>query len=164
MSAGPAYPNPPDAQAVLERTQWPGLLLLLVGVFNLLLSLWLLFAAIQSFRISDEEMERRLDQMRRMPGLGRALEEDPALTPARLRSQSGITSTVWAVLSLWAAVLILLAGLRMRALRSYGMVLMGALLACVPCVSCTSCCCLGPIAGIWAIAVLLDPEVRLLFR
>lgn len=164
MSVGPDNPNRPDVQAAREKMELPGLMLLIVGVFNLLLSLFLLFGAIQSFRLSEEEMERRWELMSRVPGMNRVLEEDSNLTVKTLRRRSQIISTVWAVLSVWAASMVLLAGIRMRAMRSFGLVVMGSFLAAVPFVSCTGCCGMGQLAGAWAIVVLLDPNVRLLFR
>lgn len=59
------------------------------------------------------------------------------------------------------AILTLVGGLRMRALRSYGLALTGAVLALLPC--CSSCCCVGIPFGIWALIVLLRPEVKAAF-
>jgi hypothetical protein len=164
MEMSTAPPNPEVPPSVREKTELPGLVLLIVGLFNLLLSLWLVFAAIQSYRLTDEEMQQRLEITRRLPALRKVLEQDQGAAAKDVRKQSTLISTVWALLSVWAALVVILAGLRLRALRSYGVVLMGALLACVPFISCAGCCCLGQIAGMWAFLVLLNPEVRLAFR
>src|SRR5205807_657149 len=63
-----------------------------------------------------------------------------------------------------ASLIIILGGLRMRALRSYGLAVTGSVLALLPCVTCTGCCGLGQGIGIWALVVLLKPEVKALFR
>jgi hypothetical protein len=59
------------------------------------------------------------------------------------------------------AVLTIVGGLRMRALRSWGLALTGAILALMPC--CSSCCCVGMPFGIWALVVLMKPEVKAAF-
>ncbi|MDP8924982.1 MAG: hypothetical protein M3O34_19215 [Chloroflexota bacterium] len=48
----------------------------------------------------------------------------------------------------------------MRALRSWGVAMAGAILAIVPC---GPCCLLGLPFGIWAILVLIDDEVKQAF-
>ena len=62
-------------------------------------------------------------------------------------------------LNLAAAILPILAGIRMRSLRSYGLSVTGAIVAAIPCLSVASCpCFLGLIFGIWALIVLLQPR------
>jgi len=58
--------------------------------------------------------------------------------------------------------LVIWAGLQMRKLRSYGLVLAGTILGMVPCLS--PCCCVGLPIGIWALYVLLKPEVKQAFH
>ena len=68
------------------------------------------------------------------------------------------------VASVLGALLPLLAGIRMLQLRNYGLVFFGALTAAIPCVSGSSCCCIGEVAGIYAIIMLLQPDIRDAFR
>jgi hypothetical protein len=53
-------------------------------------------------------------------------------------------------------------GLRMMALRTYGLAVAGAVALCIPCVG--SCCCLGIPVGAWALYVLTRPHVKAAFR
>jgi hypothetical protein len=55
--------------------------------------------------------------------------------------------------------LIIAAGVKMRALKSYGLAMAGAILSCVPC--CVGLCCLpGLPIGIWALVVLMNDDVK----
>ena len=56
------------------------------------------------------------------------------------------------------------AGIRMLQLRNYGLVFFGALVSAVPCISGSSCCCIGEAAGIYAIILLLQSDIRDAFR
>src|SRR5262249_61811974 len=58
------------------------------------------------------------------------------------------------------ALLTVLGGVRMLALKSYGLAVTAAVITAVPCISPSACCLLGEGIGIWALAVLLSPDVR----
>jgi hypothetical protein len=74
----------------------------------------------------------------------------------------GLNSTLGG-LGLITAVVLTLGGVRMLQLRSYALCVTASITAMMPCISCTGCC-FGQIVGIWAIVVLLRPEVRFLFE
>jgi hypothetical protein len=57
-----------------------------------------------------------------------------------------------------------LGAIRMMMLKSYGLAVIAAVLAAIPCVSPGACCLLGEGVGIWALVILLNPEVRSAFR
>lgn len=57
--------------------------------------------------------------------------------------------------------LILFAAMQMKKLTNWGLSLAGAIVAMIPCVS--PCCVLGLPFGIWALVVLLKPEVKASF-
>ncbi|EMI20856.1 membrane protein [Rhodopirellula maiorica SM1] len=57
---------------------------------------------------------------------------------------------------------ILFAAIRMKSLRSYPLALTGAILAAIPCIS--PCYFIGIPFGIWAIVVLMRPEVKQAFH
>ncbi len=65
------------------------------------------------------------------------------------------------VMMLGLSAVILLGGLKMLKLRNYGLCVAAAVIALVPCLS--PCCCLGLPIGIWALVVLLKPEVKSAF-
>jgi hypothetical protein len=50
----------------------------------------------------------------------------------------------------------------MISLRNYGLAMTSAVLTVIPCV--TPCCLLGQAAGIWALVVLMNNDVRAAFR
>jgi hypothetical protein len=66
------------------------------------------------------------------------------------------------LLALILGVFTLMAGVRMRQRRSYGLVIVGIIFGMLPCLS--PCCCTGLPFGIWALVVLSNPEVRNSFR
>ena len=59
-------------------------------------------------------------------------------------------------------VLILIGAVKMKNLQSYGLAMAVTILAMIPCIS--PCCILGIPIGIWALIVLLDPNVKAAFR
>ncbi|MBF5043829.1 hypothetical protein FGE12_15625 [Aggregicoccus sp. 17bor-14] len=60
--------------------------------------------------------------------------------------------------------LMLLGGLKMKGLQSYALALTGAIVAVIPCMGVNGCCCIGMPVGIWALVVLMRPEVKGAFR
>jgi hypothetical protein len=89
----------------------------------------------------------------------------PAEQLARIRELSQVTLlsvVVGLVLNVGGAALIAFGAWQMLKLRSWGFALAASILAMIPCF--TSCCCLlGLPAGIWALVVLLDPDVKAAF-
>jgi hypothetical protein len=65
-----------------------------------------------------------------------------------------------AIFGLCLAVIILLGALKMMKLQSYGMAMTAAIVAMLPC---TLCCIMGLPVGIWALVVLMKPEVKAAF-
>lgn len=65
------------------------------------------------------------------------------------------------VMMLGLSAVILAGGLKMLKLRNYGLCVAAAVIALVPCLS--PCCCLGLPIGIWALVILLKPEVKAAF-
>ena len=58
--------------------------------------------------------------------------------------------------------LILFGAIQMKQAKMYGVCMAACILSVIPCV-CTSCGCLGIPFGIWALIVLMDPEVKSAF-
>jgi hypothetical protein len=90
--------------------------------------------------------------------------EQPPQTPEELKMQTVAGSLGSGVVGALLALLTLIGGIRMRGLRSYGLAMVGAIIAMIPCLSPSACCILGEVAGIWAIAVLLNQDVKSAFR
>jgi hypothetical protein len=68
------------------------------------------------------------------------------------------------IIGFLAAIITLIAGVKMRSLSSYGLCVFGSILACIPCLSVSACCGLGEGIGIWALVVLLSQDVKSCFR
>lgn len=78
-----------------------------------------------------------------------------------LRMLAGPIGVVSAMIGLAIGVVVLLGALKMKEARSYGFALVAAILAMIPCIS--PCCCLGLPFGIWALVVLVKPDVKAAF-
>ena len=75
---------------------------------------------------------------------------------------SGTLGVVSGVIGLLMSAVVLLGALKMKKLESYGLAMAASIIAMVPCVS--PCCLLGLPIGIWALVVLLKPEVKSAFH
>ena len=156
----PGQPPPgPDPQAIKGRVTAPAIFLIVVGVLNLLAGGNMVREGIPmktnpAAVVAEAEKQWTDEQKDQMQKLG--------------WSPEGIID-VTANVCLWGGGLAVLVGIlgiaggaRMLALRSYGLGVTGAILTAIPCVS--PCCLLGQIAGIWALIVLLNSDVRSAFR
>lgn len=61
-------------------------------------------------------------------------------------------------LGILVGVLIIVGALKMKKLESYGLAMTVSILAMIPCIS--PCCVIGLPIGIWALVVLMDPNVK----
>jgi hypothetical protein len=69
----------------------------------------------------------------------------------------------WPILMLLANGFAVFGAVMMRSLKAYPVALMAAIVSAIPCLF-TSCCCVFSMpAGIWAIVVLMKPDVRAQF-
>ena len=75
---------------------------------------------------------------------------------------SGALAMVSAVLGVIVGAFIIFGGLKMKNLESYGLAVATAIIAMVPCFS--PCCVIGLPVGIWALFILMKPEVKAAFR
>jgi hypothetical protein len=62
------------------------------------------------------------------------------------------------------ALISILGGVCMLKLRAFGLAVFASVVTAIPCLSPSACCFLGMVAGIWALVVLMTPEVRASFR
>jgi hypothetical protein len=74
----------------------------------------------------------------------------------------GSVGAASSVVEIAVAAFIIFAALKMRELRQWELSLAASIVAMIPCVS--PCCILGLPIGIWALVVLLRPEVKEAFR
>ena len=75
---------------------------------------------------------------------------------------SGTVGIISGVIGLLMSAVVLLGALKMKKLESYGFAMAASIIAMVPCVS--PCCLLGLPIGIWALVVLMKPEVKSAFH
>lgn len=78
-------------------------------------------------------------------------------------NQSKVASMIWPLVILAANAFILFAGTKMKNAQAYSLSMAGAILATIPCCF-TSCCCVTSMpAGIFALVLLMKPEVKASF-
>ena len=140
----PAAPPPPEPQAdrqnALEAVKGPAVFLLVVAILGIVLAAVSLIMNLAGV------------------GMGAAGTGDQA----QLQMLSGGFGVVVAILSMIGSVVVLLGSLKMMKLESYGFAMAAAIIAMLPGIS--GCCILGLPAGIWALVVLLKPEVKDAFQ
>lgn len=134
--AGPQGVNPREAVSV------PAILLMLVAGIGLGCSV-VFFAA-----------PPLMDALLRSPNLTGQLRDALAMQREDYAAWKGLPLFLLSGLSLFGAI-------QMKNLRSYGWAWAAAIINCIPCYG--SCCCIGLPLGIWAIIVLIKPEVKAAF-
>jgi hypothetical protein len=77
------------------------------------------------------------------------------------QNQSGAMHYVSPLLSVILSGVIIFGALKMRALENYNLALASAIVALLPC---GGCCCLPLPVGIWALVLLMKPEIKSQFR
>jgi hypothetical protein len=75
---------------------------------------------------------------------------------------SGTVGVVAGVIGIVVSGVILLGAIKMKRLENYGLAMAASIIAMIPCVS--PCCLLGLPIGIWALVVLMKPEVKSAFH
>ena len=152
-----------DDGAARGKVVPPAIFLIIVGVLNLLCGLFFMVSGIidkSGAAAAEEAAEKQWD----------ALSDDQRDVMKQVGVDSAHDSLMFAAnfglgwggeLSL-VAVLALFGSIRMLGLHSYGLAMFGAILTAIPFV--TPCCLIGQIAGIWAIIVLMNPDVRKAFH
>lgn len=132
----------PSTSAAREQVQMPGTLLVVFGGLGAALQLLSLLLNVLGV------------------GLGAMGQSDAGGQFANLFS--GAMGIVMGIFGLLVAGLWIVGGLKMKDLSSYGLAMAAAVTAVVPCF--TTCCCLNIPVGIWALVVLMKPEVKAAFR
>jgi hypothetical protein len=147
----------PEPSAAADKTSVPGILLLITGVVNALGSLWYVVSGLNAL-LNPEAVRQGMnpEQVRQM--------EQAGMPP-----QTIVNAVIGVFLGLGGfgllmAILTILAGVRMRSLRGYGLAVLCSIVALLPCISPSGCCLLGQVAGIWALVVLMNADVKAAFR
>jgi hypothetical protein len=151
----------PDVTAARARVQLPAMFLMMVGGLNLLVTLYFLVGTVNAAVKPAQQLWDEANTAFERLGMKQSL---AGSTPDEFKTQSILINGVGVGLTFLCALLSILGGWRMYALRSYGLCVVGAVAAAIPCLSGSACCGLGEIVGLWALIVLLKPEVREAFR
>ena len=149
-SYGPGPSGPPAAAS------GPGIFLIVIGILNLLCGLGGVGMALMFMAVPEETFEKALEQQ---PAERRKEMEQQGIGPKQLRTIYVYGGGGTGVLGLISGPLIVLGGIQMCRGRGYGLAMLASILSLF-----TGCCLLGQIAGIWALSVLMNPEVRAAFR
>lgn len=173
MSAGwdPNAPNAPQPNYAAEimyqamaRTGPAGIMLVVVGVINLLLTLFSLGSTALQMSLTDEQyaeqMAPTVELLEKMFPNSNIAQE---MTKPGMRTQMAVSNLISGGVSGVVSLLMIFGGVWMRQLRGYGVAMTGAILGLLPCLTATGCCGLGQVAGIWALVVLADANVRMGF-
>lgn len=144
--------------AARARVGTPGLLLMLSGLVGLLLELGAIGASVAAPTFFYDLMVDMVKNQPPSPEQQKQLKDMEAQKDGmRLDSPLNIASmAVGAVLN----VLTVVGGLKMRSLSGYGLAMTGAIAGIVPM---GGCCCLTLPFGIWALIVLINPDVKSAF-
>lgn len=174
----------PNRELARSRLMFPAILLLILAIFNLLLALFQTGATGYAAVISAEDVrEMQASQTERIgkitenmtqdPAAKKKIQEDLGKAVAEIRAKNaGDIKTAYlaqnvpiALVGLLIAVLTLWGSVNMMRVKGFGIAMTGAILTIIPCLSVGGCCCgLGQVAGIWALVVLLTPEVKAAFQ
>ena len=155
------YEPAADLEAVRGRVLPAAIVLIVVNVLNLLFGLAVTgngaFIAAQT---PDELRRKTVEAFKAfapsmVPDIEKRDKQTMYYTAVAEYLGGGI---LWLLLSLIA----LIGAIRMISLRNYGLAMTSAIVTVIPCV--TPCCLLGQAAGIWALIVLLNNDVRAAFR
>ena len=179
MSYDPYSPDVPpsqpglDVEAARRRVQLPAIFLIVLGVLNLLLALyWVtstVWTTLTPARALAEQQQRVVEMADKMfPGYGikdTFAQQMANRTPEQMKTQAVVTGCLASAILLLTALLPLIGGVRMLKLRSFGLAVVSAIAVAIPCTSLSGCLCLvGQIVGVWALVVLLNPDVRSAFQ
>lgn len=139
MPSTPSFPNPTPAGA--EQVNGPAIGLIVVAVLGALTQIASLIMNLAgaSFMAGS-----------RMP------------QEAWANMFSGTIGVVSSIIGILVSGVIFLGAMKMKKLESYGLAMAATIIAMVPCVS--PCCLLGLPIGIWALVILLKPEVKSAFH
>ncbi len=158
---GPAATPPGEGTAIRQRVQVPAIALIVVGVLNLLLAAGPALYGLGASKMPLEQLEQ---EMRARNAKAVDDMEAQGWSVSDIRNLIVYGSLSWAGVDFLASFLVILGGVRMLALKNYGLAILAAIVAALPGVSCSGCCGLSVIVGIWALVVLINSDVRAAFR
>lgn len=139
-SYSPPPPPPPPGPGAAQRVQGPAIGLIVTGAIGILFGLWNLLSTMVGFGMPWAEMG----------DLGPGAEY--------VRWMTGGVGAMFAVVSLLISGFVIWAALQMKELKKWNLAVVASILAMIPCIG--PCCVIGIPIGIWALIVLMKPEVK----
>lgn len=156
----PAYDPAMIAAAARQRVLFPAIFLLVSAALNIAVAVLLAVLGVAYGAVPPDQVQK-LEQMmsqqnpqqwEELQRRGYTMNNVLELATRMFFTGGGVTG--------FAGLLILLGGIRMIQLRSYGLAVFASLLSAIPCISPSGCLMLGVMAGVWSLVVLLDVDVR----
>lgn len=153
--------QPTEVGRAKQRVQAPAISLIVIGILNLLLAAVPALYGVGVSKLPPDELEKAMREQN-----PKAMEELKArgMSLTNIRNLLVYGSLFWAGADFLASLLVILGGIRMLALKNYGLALLAAILAALPGLSCSGCCGIGAVLGIWSLIVLIDTDVRATFQ
>ena len=152
----------PDRDAVIARARAkvnaPATFMIVVSVILFLLSAAFIYLIFFSGLDLSVEMLKYFENMVPDPKEKAKLQQQIEEAKNRDKSMENAINIATSVLALVGNLIVLVAGLRMKVLKSYALCIAGSIVALIPYV--TSCCCLGLIPGIWSLVTLSNADVK----
>lgn len=139
----PYTPPPPAGPGPAQQVQGPAIGLIVTAVIGLLLGVLNLLSTLIGFSMPYGDMG------------------DMGPGAEYMRYMSGGVGAFFAVVSLLVSGFIIWAALQMKQLQKWTLAVTASVLAMIPCIG--PCCLIGIPIGIWALVVLLKPEVKAAF-
>jgi hypothetical protein len=163
-SSGPPEHDPyaTPSNAISGRVVPPAITLLIVAILNLIFAAGTGFFGCAMGRMPEDKFEQALRQQNPKAFNDMQQQGWSVQDMLKIYLYGGLA---WGGVSLFVSLLTILGAIRMMALKSYGLSVFVAILSAIPCISPAACPCIfGMGIGIWALVVLLTPEVRAAFR
>ena len=146
---------PGDAKAKL---QIPAILMIVTGVLGLLIAAYYL---LNGFVVMNTDIDAQLEMQRQLnPQFEEGIER-LGMTPESYFAMIVNFCFVGSGISALTSLLCIFGGIKMRAAKSYGLVMIAAISCLLPCLQ--PCCVLGLPTGIWSLIVLMNADVKRLF-
>lgn len=159
--AAPPPAGPPPVALGREHVLWPAIFLIALGVLNLVVGLGAAGFGASTRSLTPEQLDKLMEQQnpKQYDDFKKAGYSGKDLL--NIYFYGGVCGGAFIVLT---SLLTILGGVLMLSLRGYWLAMLASILTAIPCLSPASCCLVGFFVGIWAVVVLLRPEVRSAFR
>jgi uncharacterized ion transporter superfamily protein YfcC len=151
-------------QRARQKVTLPAIFLIIIAVLNLLPGGYFVVNGIFVNTLSDEQMEKQLKAQNQLSKAQLDELQQKGYTISDIKRIAVYLCLGLGGAALVAALVMIVGGIRMLQMKSYGLAVFASVLAAVPCLSGLACCGMGEIVGIWSIVVLLQNDVRSAFR